>query len=214
MPSAEEILRQLQGVCQEGRTFSPFIRLVFLALVAIFIWKRKLYPAYLAAFVALVVTGAAMISISFREYPNLFNFAVLFPVGLLWGREALILPPRPKISLIRLAAASALGLVAFFYPHFTDSVWGAVFFAPVGLAPCPTLMAAVAAIILTKRSYSLYAGVPTWVAALFYGLVGVFYLGVRADWVLVVAAPVSACLYFLSPAEAPPSRTKRSKRRR
>ncbi len=213
MPDAETIIEHLKLVAGQPRGLSPIIRLALLALVALCIYRRRIYSTYIAIFVGGALLSAAMLAIAFRRNPNLVTFGVLFIVSLAWGREAMTLPPRPRFSRAGVAAAAVFGLFALFYWHFTDGVAGAILFAPLGLVPCPTLIAANAAIMATRRSFSIYAVVPTWVAGLFYGLVGTLYLGVALDWVLVAAVAASAAFYFASPAEEKRPRGRKFKRR-
>lgn len=201
MPTAEAILRHLQGVVDEALLFSLIMRLMFVALVAILIVKRRVYPEYLAAFVALVMLSAGGLAVSFEENTNLATFALLMPLALLWGREALSFSPRPANWPLGIAAAGALTLFALFYPHFVyekRGVAGVLLFAPFGVAPCPSLIFAQAAIIATRRSYTLYVVIPTWLAGAFYGAVGVFYLKVEADIALLAAVAASVLAYALS----------------
>ena len=206
MPEASEIISHLETVVGEARSASPLLRLMLLALVAFCVHHRRIYTVWFAAYAGAAFLAAAVINIAFEQSTNPFIFVVLFAVGLLWGREALMLPERACFSAPRVALAVAVGLPAFFYPGFVDGVAGAVLFAPVGIIPCATTLLAAALIILCGRTLTLYTVVPTWVAAAFFGLVGVFYVGVAADWFLVAGTVLSAAAYLLS---SPPARRPR-----
>jgi hypothetical protein len=88
-------------------------------------------------------------------------------------------------------AASGAALVAFawVYPHFLDGP--AIVYlvaAPLGVIPCPTLIAITGLALLGdglgSRAWSLVlAG-----AGLFYGVIGVLWLGVTIDVVLVAGS--------------------------
>jgi len=213
MPAAETILKNLQAIVKEGLAFSILARALLLGLVGYFVWRKRLEAPYLAGYVGLVLLAASVMAIGFQDHAIIPTFFVLFPLGLLWGREALVMPPRPAPSAPRLVLASAFALFAFFYPHFMGGPWRAAAFAPLGILPCPTLIFASAAIIAAGRSFSLYAVIPTWVIALLYGLIGVFYLGVKEDWPLVAAVPVSLVAYVLAPAGEARPRGRKFKRR-
>lgn len=212
MPSAEQILQTLQAIVREGRSLSPILRILFVVLVVFFVLKRRVLAAYLAAYVALVLVAAAAMGIVFENHPNVVFFALLFPAGLVWGREALTPVPNPANSPVRFALAGLFALGGLFYPHFVEGVGGVIAFAPVGIVACPTLVLAHAALIATGRTYSLYAAISTWVLGAFFGLVGVFYLQVKPDWMLVAAVPVSVALYFAS--KRPRARRRRRIKRR
>ena len=211
MPDAAEILRVLQAIVDQGKSASPPVRLVVVALVVLFAARRRVSSAILAGFIAVILIAAATLAVIFEDSTNLFVFMVLFPLGLIWGREALILPPDARPKPARIAVACALALTAFFYPHFVDGALGTVLFAPLGIVPCPTLIFACAGIVASERLYSLVSIISTWAVSAFFGVVGVFYLGVKADWILIAAVPVSAAAYFLA---APQTRQKRKRLRR
>jgi len=216
MPSTDSILKQLTTVVNEGAVFSPFVRLLLVGLVIWCILERRVLATYIAAYVGLVIMAAGMMAIGFPM--DIFTFLVLFSIGLLWGREALLLPPPPRAGRARIAVAAAFALCAVFYPHFVKSVTGfkvldVILFAPLGMLPSPTLLFAMAAIILTKRAHTLYALVPTWAAGALFGGVGVFYLGVSADWVLLAGTAVSIVSYLTAEKSEPRPKGHRFKRK-
>ncbi len=81
----------------------------------------------------------------------------------------------------------ALGWV---YPHFlaTDSFLPYLYAAPVGLLPCPTLLAVTGLALILRgldcRPWSLTLGA----VGLFYGLFGALRLGVVIDGTLILGA--------------------------
>lgn len=211
MPDAAQILTDLQAIVNQGRTFSPFIRFVLLALVGLFIYKRRIWAGWLAVYAAVLMLAVAAMSVAFEDHFLAVPMVIFGLLGVLWGREALTLPPRARWSGVRAGLAVVVGLCAFFYPHFVEGAWGAVLFAPLGVLPCPTLIFANAAVIAAGRSYQVYTVLPTWIMGAFFGLVGVFYLGVAVDWMLVGAAVVSAAAW-LSAKEPQPRAGKRARR--
>lgn len=196
MPDAVWIRDNLQAVVEESGSASIFIRIVILALVGFFLARRKIASPFLAALVGALSVTVALMSVVFEEQGNPVVFAMFFALGLVWGREALVIPREVRPAPARLILACAFGLAAFFYPHFVEGVWGAVLFAPVGVIPCPTLILACAALLATGRSFSLLAAAPTWVLGALFGALGVFYLGVKADWILIAAVAASIAAYF------------------
>lgn len=212
MPSVQWIEEHLKAVASQGMALSPIVRLLLVILIVFCVLRRKIYSEYIAAYTGLILLAASMLAVSSMDYPDPVTLGILFVLALLWGREALILPAHPKPSAARIAVAAAFGLAASFYPDFADGPLGPVLFAPLAIIPCPTLIAAQAAVMATRRSYDLVTVIPTWVVGLFYGLMGVFYLDVRFDWVLVAAVPVSIGLYFLSSKEKPRKVSKKLKK--
>ncbi len=206
MLSAENILENLSYIVDQGRVISPILRLGFLGLVALCVARRRILSGYIATYVAIILVSASIMAIGFKYHASTVIFIFLFPLATLWGREALILPKNAAISPKRLVPAALLALGALFYPHFVKGVTGVVFHSPLGVVPCATLILALAVITATGRTYSLYTVIPTMVIGALFGLVGLFYLGVKADWILVAAAPVALASYYLS---KPPKKSRR-----
>ncbi len=211
MPQAEVILDNFHAVADMARGASLLIRLLIISLAGLFIMRGKIISPLLAALAGALCVAAAMISVVFEDRQNLVIFALLFTVGLFWGREALTMPLETRPGRIHILLAGLAALWGLFYPQFVQGVAGPVLFAPVGLIPSPTLMVASAATIAAGRSFTLYAVVPTWIASAVFGIAGVFYLGVGVDWVLVAVVPVSIVAYFTS---AVPAQARRKRPRR
>lgn len=206
MPDATWIRGNLQAIVEQGGGASPLIRIVILALVGYCIARRKIASPFLAGLVGALSVTVAFMFVAFEEQGNPVIFVIFLALGFVWGREALVIPFESRVSLQRIILACAFGLAAFFYPHFGQGVWGALLFAPVGIIPCPTLILACAALLATGRSFSLYAAVPTWVMGILFGALGVFYLGVKVDWILIVAVPASIAAYFTARVPVKPRR--------
>lgn len=83
----------------------------------------------------------------------------------------------------------AYGLI---YPEFlrTGSLLEYAYTAPTGLIPCPTLAVLTGFTLLYKGFGSLKWTITIIITGLFYGLFGVFYLGINIDWVLVIGAVI------------------------
>jgi hypothetical protein len=101
-------------------------------------------------------------------------------------------PLRPAPRTLRWIGAAMLAF-GWFYPHFlvAHPWWFYAFAAPFGLVPCPTL-----SVVLGLSLYFSGFGSRAWSATLgalglFYGVVGVFRLGVWIDLPLAAAAVVS-----------------------
>lgn len=123
---------------------------------------------------------------------NPFNGGLLLMAGgllLFWGSRLDTMPAAPAKGWLRPVGAAVVvfGLV---YPHFLEapSYFSYLYAAPVGLIPCPSLSAVIGLALLFNGYHavkwpSTLAGV-----GLFYGVVGVFRLGVQLDWVLLAGA--------------------------
>jgi hypothetical protein len=140
----------------------------------------------------LLVTPLLSVSIVAWLSGNPFNgttFAVLSAI-LAWTAT------RVRESRVRIASRGwmilGMALIAFgwVYPHFlhTNSWTTYLYAAPFGLLPCPTLAVVIGMTLLVQRFRSPVWTVALAVAALLYGAIGTFRLGVELDWVLLFAA--------------------------
>jgi hypothetical protein len=89
-----------------------------------------------------------------------------------------------------------LGLVLFglVYPHFATPWYRALYAAPVGVVPCPTLAVVAGFILMTgMRARAMAAVLALWTS--FYAMFGILRLGVTLDAGLFVA---TACLAYLA----------------
>lgn len=148
-------------------------------LVLPFAWRRA-SPFVLSMF----AVSVAIVAWAYGNPFNAISFATLAAI-LVASR------PRSRAEPRGLTVTIGAALVGFgaLYPHFVAGpAYRLLWAAPLGIVPCPTLAVLSGLAIATgalgsrRSAYSLAA----WTA--FYGLVGVFHLGVSIDLVLIVAA--------------------------
>ena len=83
------------------------------------------------------------------------------------------------------------------YPHFlTGPDWQYLYAAPLGLLPCPTLAFIIGVSLLTNSFGSTPWAILFASLGLFYGVTGVFVLGVAIDWLLLAGAAILAAAAF------------------
>ena len=129
---------------------------------------------------------------------NPFNGAIFSVLAVLALVASLALPQAEVTIEPGWAVVAGAALVAFaaIYPHFLDELPAFAYFAaaPVGVLPCPTLALLLGLTLagggLGSRAVSLGLAA----AAAFYGLFGVFVLGVALDVVLSAGAAALAAL--------------------
>jgi hypothetical protein len=199
MPSPAEILNGLTTISNEWRVVAVawHVLLGVLTLTLAFGW-RPTSRVMAACLISPLLSVSALAWWS----RNPFNGAIL-------GLLALILfalcrrlgPGRIEIGRRSYVIAGAV-LIGFgwLYPHFlhTGSLVAYVYAAPLGLIPCPTLSAIVGMSLMMSplRSSAWSAAVAA--AGVFYGVIGVFYLGVAIDVVLIGGALMLAGTAYAS----------------
>jgi hypothetical protein len=191
VPSPQTILEGLTAIANEARWLAIAWHLLLAAmLIGLLLgWRpptRRLGP--LLAMPLLSVSALAWTT------ANPFNGAIftLFAVALI-GIALQSSLPRVRMASPALATAGAL-LIAFgwCYPHFLETTaWTAYLYAaPFGLVPCPTLSVVIGLTLLLDHLGSRAWSVVLSLAGLFYGVVGVFRLGVALDYALLAGAAV------------------------
>ena len=152
-------------------------------------------PATWFAHVLLVapVATVAVASLAYGSWFNGASFAVLAVLLAVWSRE-LALPLRATRSRPQFWIGVALIAFALTYAHFTSGWNAALWLAPVGVVPCPTLALVAGFALLADGFHSrkISEVLVGWTA--FYALFGIFRLGVWLDVGLIVAALALAAL--------------------
>jgi hypothetical protein len=189
MPTAELILSRL------SRAATDLVPLAFvwhsLLLTALLTLRAGWRPARRTA-ATLLVAPLASVSLVALGYGIVAN-AVVFAAAATALLAVAVRMPDQRIE--RAPGAATLGggaliVTAWFYPHFLESLPATtyLFGAPLGVVPCPTLMAVLGLTLLggglRSRAWSLgLAGL-----GLTYGVVGVAWFGVLLDAILVAGA--------------------------
>lgn len=188
MPPREEILAGLGAAANDGVVVAVLWHvLVAIALVARASgWQPSRRQASFLFAAPLASVSVASIAIG-----NPFNGAVFAALAIALGAIG-VRSPQGKLPSVH-SAPELLGMLmvtfAWVYPHFlVGSPLRYLYAAPIGLVPCPTLALLVGFALLGggwhyRRSAWVLAA-----AGLFYGLVGVFRLGVMLDVPLIVGA--------------------------
>jgi hypothetical protein len=204
MTNAADILEQLGRTAREAWPVAMLWHGVLAAgLVAVLFGAR---PRLRVATAALAAPLASVSIVSFR-FGNPVNGIVFAALSL----STLALSLRCAASPVHPPARGAMVVGAFafvfggVYPHFLDGFprTAYLYAAPVGVVPCATLSAVVGLALLVAagapRAYKIVLAA----AGLFYGLVGVIWLGVAIDAVLILA---SVALAIVALGEAGESR--------
>jgi hypothetical protein len=190
VPSSTQILEGLTRIAREGEVVAvAWHVLLLLVLVALGMgWRpsKRLAALLLALPLASVALAALAFSNPFNATVFLIGTAILAALGARLPRER---PERGSVAA-RLFGALMLAF-GWTYPHFAEGgLLPYLYLAPIGLVPCPTLATVMGLALLTEGF-----GARAWpavlaVLGLFYGIFGVFILGVMLDVGLVLGAAV------------------------
>jgi hypothetical protein len=189
MPTAAVILAGLRSIANQWLALAIVWHALVGALIARLIAGWRPSNRLLGR---LMIGPLVSVSVLAWASGNPFNGAVFSALALVLVRISAGLSASPVKMSAMAAFIPGLLLMAFawVYPHFLDTrQWATyTYAAPLGLIPCPTLSAILGMTLLSRffrsRSWSLTLAA----AGVFYGVVGVFVLGVMIDVVLLMGA--------------------------
>jgi hypothetical protein len=186
MPKTGDILNGLQAIVDNQSIIALLWHIVFYFFIICLFVKWHPSNRLLSILLCLPVISVAALAWSYSNPFNGTMFAIL---------AILIIAFSFKTEVMRVSIAtwpyivigSMLIAFGFVYPHFikVNSLFEYLYASPAGLIPCPTLSILIGIILLFNP---LGSPVITWsfiVFGLFYGLFGVFKLGVTIDLFLL-----------------------------
>lgn len=196
MPSATEILDGLAAIANQvtGIAVAWHIAIAVALLALASGWRPSQRTARL-------LTGTPLASVAALAFAfgNLFNGWVFAASALILTALATNRDRRPVSRGSAWTRRIGVAMIAFgwLYPHFLEGHATAYLYtSPVGLIPCPTLAVAIGFALLGNGLGSRVWSVTLAAVGLFYGLFGVWRLGVFLDIGLVggaLALVVAAC---------------------
>ena len=190
--TSDTILASAAAIAAEWRWLAVVWHAVFALLLGASLVFRIRNRRAIAMAAALPFTTVAALA---WWSGNPFNGTVFTVVAIALMAIAARLPaaPIPIGTPWAVWAGACCGAFAWSYPHFLSGRWTQYFYAaPLGLLPCPTLALCVGVSLITKSFGSLRWAIIVFAAALTYGVIGVFVLGVTIDWALIAGAVMLA----------------------
>ncbi len=189
MPSAESILASVTKLANDWQwlavAFHVYFGLLIVLLAAVVGIGRRLTGVLLAVPLASV---SALAWVSMNPFTGLLIGAAVIALIVLSTRFS---AGPARLAPVPVVIAGFL-LVAFgwVYPHFlnTQSFLPYLYSAPVGIAPCPTLISVIGMALALGAFDSRSWGIVLAAVGLFYGLFGTLRLGVGLDWALAAGA--------------------------
>jgi hypothetical protein len=191
--SPEEIYDMLIKVVDQTRPFSVVAHILFLLVFVVGLVFKKIRTVLFAFFIALLSLSALTIAVAYMILPNIIIFA-MFLAFIIHA----YLKKKLNFELKNIAGANVffgvVGLVfGFWYLHWVESpLWlNALFYSPLGIVNCPTMVTVCAFLCLTRKPRSVFLEATVAGITLYFGFFGVFLLKAYVDVVLI------ACAMFL-----------------
>ncbi len=186
MPTATEILRQLQAISQEAWWVALAAHIAVIVLIDAVTsgWRPRGRTAGLV-----LSAPAATVSACAIAAGNWFNAASFAALATIVATSGVMDARRIDVAGRgwRPIVGGALIAFGFVYPHFVEGPWfRALYAAPLGIVPCPTLAVIAGFVVLGFRPRSHVAAIAVAAWAAFYAIVGVARLGVSLDLGLAI----------------------------
>jgi hypothetical protein len=188
MPNAELILASLSGIA----THHWYVAAAWHVVIGIFLAATSLgwRPSrpVMAVLLTAPLASVALFALLDRSWFNAAMFGLLTSVLPLVGVRPGVDPVR-RARTWEMVAGALMIAYAWFYPHFLPPglALAALYAAPVGLLPCPTLALVIGSTLAFGGFGSRWTLVLV-VAGLFYGLFGTLRLRVGLDLGLIAGA--------------------------
>jgi hypothetical protein len=190
MKTPEAIRSMLENISREVRSFSAFVHIFFLVIVALGLLVNKIRNSLFSLFIAFLSLSATIISVKYMIAPNIIIFALFFLLII-----HAYLTRHLNFDLKNLAPANLffgiLGLVfGFWYLHWVESpVWlNALLYSPLGAVNCPTMVTICGFLCLSKEPRSALLEAAVGLITLYFGFFGIFRLGAYVDVALIICA--------------------------
>ena len=200
MPTREEIIAGLTTIANQYSNIAIVWHIIIVIIIAALFagWK----PGNM---LMIILLSSLLMSVSSfaGTGDNFFNaaiFALLVIVSIyaaLKSGNGIIRGDRSWPDI----AGLLLIIFGLIYPEFlhTNSPIEFAYAAPTGLIPCPTLCVLTGFALLYKGFGSVTWSMTIVASGIFYGLFGVFYLGIYLDWFLVAGSLILMLnTFFLS----------------
>jgi len=199
MPKSEEIISTLHSL---SNNYS-FVAILWHAIVIVFaiMLMTKWNPSnrLMGVLISLPLFSVAVFA---WIAGNPFNGTLFSIMGLL----TIIFGLRGSLEYVSISSPPffIIGVLmiifGFVYPHFlnTDTFMKYLYSSPLGLVPCPTLSLLIGIILIFNGSGSNAISITFIIFGLFYGLFGVFKLGVHLDIGLLLGTLTLIVKYVLT----------------
>jgi hypothetical protein len=198
MPKTEEILNGLQTIVDNQSASAILWHIAFYFLIICFVVNWHPSNKLLGIFLCLPLISVAVLA---WLYGNPFNGSAFTLLAIL------LLVFSLRASGTRISYSTwpfiVIGIVmiafGFVYPHFirANSLFEYMYASPAGLIPCPTLSLLIGILLLFNALGSPAISLTFIVFGLFYGLFGVFRLGVTIDLFLLFGSITLLLKQFL-----------------
>lgn len=190
MKTPEAITSMLENISKEVKSYSVFVHILFLVIVALGLLIGKIRNSLFSLFIAYLSLSATIISVKYMIAPNIIIFGMFFVLII-----HAYLTKNLNFGLKNIAPVNLffgiLGLVfGFWYLHWVESpIWlNALLYSPLGAVNCPTMVTICGFLCLSQKPRSAILEAAVALITLYFGFFGIFRLGACVDVALILCA--------------------------
>lgn len=190
MKTPEAITSMLENVSKETKSYSAFVHLLFLAVIGLGLFVKKIRNSVFAFFIAFLSLSATIVAVKYVIAPNIIIFGMFFALTIHAYLTKKLTFDLENIAPVNLLFG-ILGLVfGFWYLHWVESpVWlNAFLYSPLGVVNCPTMVTVCGFLCLSQKPRSAMLETTVALITLYFGFFGIFRLGAYVDVALILCA--------------------------
>lgn len=195
---AVSILEYLNMLANNNLAVNLVIHFIVLTgLISIFIIKREwLKRALFQATICVLFLSVTIHALMFGNPFHAFTFGLLGIVALVrlaLNKEEVV----RTSSIVQTFVALLFIFSGLWYPEFVDrNIASMLLYSPVGIIPCPTLLASIGLMTLVYSGTGRFQYGLTIFLGFVYGVIGTFVLRVYLDVTLLILALYATYVYF------------------
>ena len=190
LKSPDQITNMLTQITKDMHIWAITMHAVYLILILVGIILKKIRNIVFPILMLILSASATIISIKYMIIPNVIIFATFFILTLIaFVRKELDFDFVSLKPINKVIGSIAL-VFAFYYLHWVENplFLKAIFYSPLGIVNCPTMLAFCGLLCFLKQPASKYLEFFVASITLYFGFLGIMRLGAYIDIVLIITA--------------------------
>jgi hypothetical protein len=190
LKSPGQITSMLTQITKDMHIWAITMHAVYLILILVGIIFKKIRNIVFPILMLILSASATVISIMYMIIPNVIIFATFFILTLIaFVRKELDFDFVSLKPINKVIGSIAL-VFAFYYLHWVENplFLKAIFYSPLGIVNCPTMLAFCGFLCFLKQPGSKYIEFFVASITLYFGFLGIMRLGAYIDIILIITA--------------------------
>lgn len=190
LKAPEDISRMLEKITMDLAMLALINHVIFLALLIPALLFRKIRSLFLAILLLFLSGSAAIVSIIYAIPPNIIIFVTIFILAAIaFMKKDLHFDFKECRTVTKIIGIAAL-IFSFYYLHWieTNLFVNALFYSPLGIVNCPTLLAVCGLLCFLKKPGSILLEYFSAAVTCYFGFFGLMRLGAYVDIILIVCS--------------------------